>query len=729
MINKIFEEARGLYEQGRWRDFTQFCTKNLNDAHLDEWSSILLFFWQGMAHLKQNLFNEARQNFDILAQKYPHSHLADEGRISLLFAEHKYDEIIKASFLFQEKYPTFWQSYHWRGNAFMSLRRYNEALKEFTIIKAFYPDIVQGFEGVYRAKKALREKSGLYAINKELLDDLRLIATHPKANYYQRFDYIDKLLMIGLLKEAKSHLDILKDYPAYYHLAQAMLSAWHSDNQEAYKHFKKGLSLADVSNDKAKILETGYATFKRLKKYDEYLKLVDEIKESNNQTGTLLLWAEANTIKGSWRSGWEIGAHCLEEQIRTGLFELPVLIQYLTYLLRLDRFRQAELILVFAICQYKNDSQIYKLYALSAHHQKRWQQAKERFDDFFAKFGFDVELFYPYINVLYHLGEMDKIYDEYRRFMDIKFPMLNLDQNLNRLQIDLLLGKSPQTYQGDGQGKYELTKIKNLMPTIKQVVHSDSNEVLIICFDRLRDEVDAQDAYDGLLSDDILTESIGVQGLHNDFDGFAGHNTAFNYLLVRDFTVSYCLLNFDKVLAEIKRRIEVIKPKHIVCMGTSAGAFASILYGHHLGAKVVFAMMARLHAFMTPNLKPAHRKIQEHFGFTDPALISMPYLQQQSGGFVSKVYIAICENEASEAIGTYALDKSDPNLHISYFEGDIHALPEYVGVRHIYAELVAIIDKEIKNNFTLPIQRGIFSQIDGYKDSSFDRLNEGSQYE
>lgn len=726
MTNKIFEEARGLYEQGSWQDFTQFCVKNLNDIHLDEWSSILLFFWQGMAYLKQNLFNEARQNFDILAQKYPHSHLADEGRILLLFAEHKYDEIIKASFLFQEKYPTFWQSYHWRGNAFMLLQRYNEALKEFTIIKAFYPDIVQGFEGVYRAKKALREELGLYGINKELLDDLRLIAMHPKAGYYQRFDYIDQLLTIGLSKEAESHLGILKEYPAYYHLAQAMLSARYSDSQEAYKHFKKGLSLADTPNNKAKILGTGYATFKKLKKYDEYLKLVDEIKESSDQTDILLFWAEANTIKKSWRLGFDVAVRRLEEWIRTNSFELSVLVRYLTYLLRLDRFHQAEPMLAFAMHQYKNDGQIYKLYALSAHHQKQWQQAKERFDEFFAKFGFDIELFYPYINVLYHLGETDKIYDEYRRFMNIKFPMLNLDQDLNRLQIDLLLGKLPQPYQGGSQSKYNLAKIKNLMPTMKEMVHSDDNEVLVLCFDRLRDEVDAQDAYDSLHSDEILTECIRVQGSHNDFEGFAIRNTGFNYLLIRDFTASYCLLNFDKVLAELKRRIEIIKPKHIVCMGTSAGAFASILYGHHLGAKVVFAMMARLHAFITPNLKPAHRKIQEYFGFTDPALISVPYLQQQSGGFASKVYIAICENEASEAIGTYALDKSDPNLHISYFEGDVHALPEYIGVRHIYTELTATIDKEIKHNFTLPIQRDIFSQIDGYKDSSFDRLNEES---
>lgn len=725
-MSELFSRARELYHQGKWREFTHFFDVNFKNHLIDyqdhEWQVTELCFWCGMAYLKQNLFADAKQSFDLLAKTYPHSHLADEGKIQLLFAEQKYQDIIRASFLFQEKYPTFWQPYYWRGDAFFFLERFDEALKEFSIVKFLYPNVVQGYEGICRAKKKQRERMGRAVLDRETLSDLEGLALHQNSTHYQRFDYIESLLIINLPKKAKKHLGILQAYPGYYFLAKGMVESWYHNYGLAYEYFNKALSLANNSSDKARILSNAFDSFKKLKKGNDYIRLADEIKEDSNQTDVILLWADSHSINKSWRISWNVGIERLGKQIASDAFELPVLVCYISYLLRLNKFHQAELILAFTIRQYSENMDMNRLYCLVAHHKKEWRVAEERFNKYFAKFGNDVELFYHYANILYNLDKQEEIYHCYNQFMAIKFPTISANPDLNRLQIDLLLSRELGEYENVNKSAYNLGKIQNLMPTIKELVHHKNNEVLVLCFDRLRDDIDSQDVYNNFETDSILKDCINARSAYNDFDGFASNNKEFNYLLIRDFGASYYLLNFNKVLMVLKQKIAQIKPKYIVCMGTSAGAFASVLYGQHLGANVVFALMARLHAFMTPNLKLAHRKVQEHFGLTNPALTSLPYLQKQVGGFSPKVYVAICENEASEMMGTYALDKSDSNLHISYFEGDVHALLEYVGVRNIYAELSRIMKVELENDFELPIQRDIFSQIDGYQDSLFDRL-------
>lgn len=725
-MNELFLTAKELYHQGKWQEFTHFFEMHFSnrlDAYQENVQQMIeLCFWCGVAYLKQGVFDKSAQAFDVLADKYPHSHLADEGRIQLLFAKHSYHDVIRASFLFQEKYPSFWQSYYWRGNAFLFLNRFDESIKEFSIIKLLYPDVVQGYEGVCRAKQKQREMAGQNILDGELLSDFEALALHENATCYQRFDYIESLLAMNMPKKAKKHLGILQAYPDHHLLASAMIESWYHNDKLALEYYHQSLSLTNKDGDKVRVLSKAFGAFKKLKKGREYIRLADEIRAKSNQTGMVLLWADAHSVNKSWRISWAIGAERLEGEIVQGAFEPSILVRYISYLLSLNRFHQAELILSFAKRQYVNNMDICRLYCLVAHHQKQWQVAKQRFDDFFARFGYDVALSYPYINILYHLGEQETIYHHYNQFIRTKFPSIEANVELNQLQVDLLLSKKLGEYLNTGKLGHNLGKIKSLTPVIKEVVHHNSNEVLILCFDRLRDDVDGQDAYNQFETDSILTECIRARGPYNDFDGFANHNKDFNYLLIRDFGGSYGLLNFDKILNALQQKIAKIKPKYLVCMGTSAGAFASVLYGQHLGANVVFALMARLHAFMTPNLKLAHRKVQEHFDLTDPARISLPYLQKQMGGFSPKVYVAICENEASEMLGTYAFDKNDPNLHISYFEGDVHALPEYVGVKNIYAELSCIIKTELENNFELPIQRDIFNQIDGYQDSSFDRL-------
>lgn len=726
-MSELFSRARELYHQGKWREFTHFFDVNFKNHLVNyqdhEWQVMELCFWCGMAYLKQNLFADAKQSFDLLAKTYPHSHLADEGKIQLLFAERKYQDIIRASFLFQEKYPTFWQSYYWRGNAFFFLERFDEALKEFSIVKLLYPNVVQGYEGICRTKKKQRERMGRAVLDKETLSDLEGLALHQNATHYQRFDYIESLLIINLPKKARKHLGILQAYPSYYFLAKGMIESWYHNYGLAYEYFNEALLLASNSSDKARILSNAFDSFKKLKKGNEYIHLADEVKGDSNQADVMLLWADSYSVNKPWRISWNVGIERLEEQIASGMLELPILVRYISYLIGLNQFHQAELILVFAVRQYADDMGINRLYCLVAHHKKEWQIAEERFNKYFAKFGNDIELFYPYINILYNLGKQEEIYHHYNKFLKLRFPTISENLDLNRLQVDLLLSKELGKYENVNKSAYNLGKIQNLMPTIKEIVHHKNNEVLVICFDGLRHEIDSQDKYNNFETTSILKDCINARSAYNDFDGFANNNQKFNYLLIRDFGASYCLLNFDRILETLKQKIAKIKSRYIVCMGMSGGAFSATLYAQHLGANVAFALMPRLMAFMpTPSLKLAHRKVQEHFDLTNPAFTNLPYLQKQVGGFSPKVYVAICENEASDVIGTYALDKSDPNLHISYFEGDVHALLEYVGTRNIYAELSRVIKAELENNFELPIQRDIFSQIDGYQDSSFDRL-------
>lgn len=726
-MNELFLVARDLYFQGRYAEFIHYVDekfgRDLSDNLKDGRQLCELYFWKGMAYLDQGMFEEALQSFEYLSYKYPDSHLADEGKIQLLLAEHRYHDAIQSSFRFQENYPNFWQPYYWRGNAYLAMNECDKAEREFSIVQTSHPEIMQGYEGVFRTKKRkfdLRTKNTLY---KEVLSSLRLLAQHKMAGRYQKFEYVQALLMTNQPSEAKKCLDILEKDSEYYFLAQAMIAAWYHDYNTAFEHFSRSLSLTNNHGDKARVLGIAFYTFKRLKKGSEYRELINSIKSDTDATDAVLLWSDAYSIDRSWRQGWKLGVERLEMHMVSSGYDPVIVARYVSRLLSLNMFRQADLILAFAIRLYAYDLEIQRLYCLVAHHKKEWRVAKERFDDFFAKFGRDMFLFYPYINILYQLNQHEKIYEHYNNFMQDRFPSLAQNNHLNQLQIDLLLAKEPNKVQNVNKGRHSLDGIRKMMPIIKEIIHNKSHEVLIICFDRLRGDIDIQESYDGFQTDDILKECIRTERLYNDFDGFANSNREFNYLLVRDFSGSYGLLNFEKTLETLQLKIAKIRPKHLVCMGTSAGAFASILYGQHLGANLVFAMMARLHAFMTPNLTLAHRKVQEHFDLINPSHISLPYLQRQIGGFAPKVYVAICENEASEMLGTYALDGNDPNLHVSYFEGDVHALLEYVGVKNVYAELYRIIKAELKEGFSLSVQRDIFSQLDGYVGSLFDRLN------
>lgn len=257
---------------------------------------------------------------------------------------------------------------------------------------------------------------------------------------------------------------------------------------------------------------------------------------------------------------------------------------------------------------------------------------------------------------------------------------------------------------------------------INEVIHSLDNQVLVLCFDGLRAEYVTQDNFDNMSSVHLAEYAIKINSPFNDFSGFAKYGTQFNYLLIRDFSSSYGLLNFEKNLENIKNKINAIKPKYLVCMGLSAGGFSSILYGEYLKANVVFAMMPALQAFFGSILKATRRKIQEHFRLINPEMIDIASLQRKQKSFKAKVYMTFCDNEPVDILRTYPLNKNDKNLHISYFEGDVHPVLEYVGAKNIYSEITRVIEKELANNFELPMQRDIFSQIDGYQDSSFDRL-------
>ncbi|MGM8891066.1 hypothetical protein ACS8FA_09485 [Psychrobacter sp. 1Y1] len=170
-------------------------------------------------------------------------------------------------------------------------------------------------------------------------------------------------------------------------------------------------------------------------------------------------------------------------------------------------------------------------------------------------------------------------------------------------------------------------------------------------------------------------------------------------------------------MEKIENSIKSIDHKYLVCIGSSAGAFSSIMIGQSLKADIVFAFMTRTQAFFSRSHE-FYRDLQISTKLFKPKDIDIGYIQYKDKGFYPKIYMTLCENEPLDMMSTYSLNKKDPNLHITYCHSDVHNVMKYLGAKNVYREITKVVEKELMNKFKLPMQKNIFAHLEGYNYNS-----------
>lgn len=237
---------------------------------------------------------------------------------------------------------------------------------------------------------------------------------------------------------------------------------------EAYR------SSSDGSWERFKILTSARLAFKKLKKFDEYQYLVEQLKLVYDDEFLWMLWSDLHSMQYAFRRGWQNTAQRLCGLIaKYGVNRRHLIYGYVSCLLKINQLSQAELILAFALDKYQHDYELQKFACIVAHDRQDWGLAKQQFDKFYQKHPNDVSLFYHYTNVLYNL----KLNDEFKNIYQIYYKkemgyLPNIDK-LAELRAKLLLGEYDNLpIVNPIMVSENLNKVKELPFVINPVIHN-----------------------------------------------------------------------------------------------------------------------------------------------------------------------------------------------------------------------------------------------------------------
>lgn len=381
--------------------------------------------------------------------------------------------------------------------------------------------------------------------------------------------------------------------------------------------------------------------------------------------------------------------------------------------------RVDELLRVYNESNLDENFDIVRIEFLLAHHSERWADAKAYFlilfDNFYDKC--DIIYIWYFFRCLQKLGQEELILDYYIKHIQLKYPKIleyypNHDFHIEKLSVARYLtdkskvSRLKQTYRPHALShQYEYPKLFD--EQFKVLEHNKENETLIIVFSGLGENNPYTVYSKTRLSqlNELIEHFDTEKGF--TFKNFTHKNTQYNFLLINDIYNSWYQLNFEGYLLKIKETICQLAPKKIVCLGASAGGFASLVFGQLIDADLVFSFAPQgvaITAYSGPYTKDL--QIQFSLGIKDYA--SIFDVQRLYDGFRSKTFLMCCKNQGADMFSISNLDYTDKNLHYTEVFGDDHSLILYLGAKNIFADMCQVIDNF--ENFDSIADNNLFKQ-------------------
>lgn len=707
---------------------------NINQKLISENKSnyeTLLSLGQDLKSRKK--FKDAKEVFQKIFENHPEKPQGLRGLIQVSQHDNDWAQVIKLTSILINKFPEVSQGYWSKGHAYLKLKNYEKADKEFQLLYTLFPSKQLGLIGLIKVAQENKDWQLVVDLTEKFIktfsDTWQEYWLDTNIKNKMHLEYIRALLNVGKVDKAEnvaSQFLVNSSDSISAHYALILINQKRQKFHESFHHFELSIDYTNNGLIKKDLILLSKVTFMKLRFFSEYEALIDElINDFPNRTDVLLAWLELPALGMPLIKSWEMDIQKLKKILDKKPNHIKFLDTYASLLLSTERLEEADKFLYEQIKRRPNHLGLNRKYCICAHHKQEWVEAEKRFEIFYRSFPADKsDTFFYYAHVLYKLNKTDKLQAEYKIFNSKRFKGIGNIDGLDELQSNLLLRNYEHVHDLENK-TFSDSKDKNKFQhlydegnlSIKKVINAPTNDVLFICLGGIHEHAPKQYMLNNFEDTYYFDKIMNIKKDNHSFQGLANKTTQFNYILVNDFSSSYCLANKDVYLDKLKDVIKSIDHKYLVCIGSSAGAFSSIMIGQSLKANIVFAFMTRTQAFFSRTHK-FYRDLQISSQLFKPDDIDIGYMQYKSGGFYPKVYMTLCEKEPLDIMSTYTLDKKDPNLHITYCHSDVHNVMKYLGAKNIYTEMTKIVERELKNRFELTIQTDIFKQLEGYKYNS-----------
>lgn len=146
-MSNIYTQLEQQFKAKNWQD----CI-NLSLAcdlmSLDDGQYKNYLWWTGQAYKQLSQYTDAENQFHLLKEKFPDSHLGLEGFINIAQQQKDWGKVIHYALEFNSAFPNLWHSYWWLGRAYLSTKEYELAENWFELLSSKFPKQYHGIFGL-----------------------------------------------------------------------------------------------------------------------------------------------------------------------------------------------------------------------------------------------------------------------------------------------------------------------------------------------------------------------------------------------------------------------------------------------------------------------------------------------------------------------------------------------------------------------------------------------------
>nr|WP_101139251.1 tetratricopeptide repeat protein [Neisseria meningitidis] len=663
-----------------------------NVVHIYKETTLLL--------LQENLINEAENISLECIKKFPDSYHGYESYAFVLEKKQEWEKALEIWNNIIHKFPNFLAAH-------LNMLKLHVKIYGYERTTSLFESSSQKFKNTEKIDK-------LYAIEAEKAfkwNDAteiwsRLLSQYPLNTFFVSRKAIALRHVKGIIASREYLFSALRDQPDNLVLKLNILDTYLIEKKWEYSLLYGNDIIKNVQDtaQKSNIYFKLRIPYRELKKLDELENIfLDLIKENPSiyiswkgyaTVPELMLDGNEKLLKKAchrWKRASEKFPNIVEAKIKYG--EILLSMQQLDF---------ANQVFIELKRDFPNNFYAWKGWCLAAHHMRNWVEARKRLLETRIKFPSQFNSIYYYlVNVLQNDNRLAEIENSFiwhtkSLFKENIKNSLNECLELSKINIYRIIGN----YKKADEKALELLNVlpfkdpttlpKPQKSNISQYIeHSKNNETLVICFSGM-DGKRTQNHYRNYGLQCIDKIAFNSSDTYN-YQGFANKTIKYNFLLLRDNYNSWYQIHTDYYRTIIENYIKSGNYKKIVLVGASSGGFAAMMYGQLVHADIVYVQAPQTLAFTSYSTQ-FNKELELQYNLSSTAYTSIAKLQNQSNGFIPKVYVQVCENNGIDMFSINMLNTSDPNLFVHKYKNDTHSVHTIIGKSKMFQDICSIID-------------------------------------